>query len=65
MAKTKDTLYTVFLEFQASFPEEAELMAGDLTPARREGRVPLYPVDVQFIDDFFVMEEQLMKEEAE
>ena len=36
-------------------------MARDLTPAQREGRVPLHQVDAQFIDDFFVMEEQLAK----
>lgn len=61
MAKTKDTLYTVFLEFQASFSEEARILSKDpaITRAQREGREPLTPETVQFIEEFYRTEEAL------
>ena len=61
MAKTKDTLYTVFLEFQASFPEEARILSEDpcMTPAMCEGREPLPPDAVELVKEVHMREEVL------
>jgi hypothetical protein len=50
-----DNPLTAFLEFQASFPAEAEMLAAP--PAVREGRETLSPDDMAFLEEFYRTEE--------
>jgi len=56
MAKTKQPKYTAFLLFKELVPEAAEMMPL-LSQAQLEGRAPMDPNDVAFIEGLKQAEE--------
>jgi hypothetical protein len=59
MANAKQPTYTAFLLFKANASaEEVELMTAPLSDAQIEGREPMLPEDVAFIEEYLRAEEE-------
>ncbi len=64
MAKAQQPKYTAFLLFKEIVPEAAEMMPF-LSQAQLEGRAPLDPDDVAFIEELMQAEEEHVRMQDE